>query len=62
MGRNEMENGMERKFWYGIWKIAEWNGVEAFKNRIEDNLPYFHINSILNFVHGIYKKMYADVE
>ena len=29
--------------------------------RMEYNLSYFHTNSILNFVHGIYKKMYADV-
>ena len=32
----EMENEMERKFWYGIWKMPEWNGME-------DYLPYqFH--------------------
>ena len=28
--------GMERKFWYEIWKTPEWSGME-------DNLPYqFH--------------------
>ena len=32
---------MEWKFWYGIWKMPEWNGME-------DNLPYFHTNSILD--------------
>ena len=38
-----MENGMERKFWYGIWKMPEWNRMEDFKNGMEDNLPYqFH--------------------
>ena len=41
-------NGMERKFWYGIWKMPEWNGMEDFKNGMEDNLPYFHTNSILD--------------
>ena len=53
---NGMENGMEWKFRYGIWKMPEWNGMEGFKNGMEDNLPYFHTNSILNFVHCIYKK------
>ena len=37
-----MENGMEQKFRYGIWKMPEWNGMEDFKNGMEDNLPYFH--------------------
>ena len=45
-------NGMERKFWYGIWKMPEWNGMEV-------NLPYFHTNSILYFVHCIYRKTYT---
>ena len=44
---------MERKFRYGIWKMPEWNGMEDFKNGMEDNLPYFHTNSILDFVHCI---------
>ena len=38
-----MEWKMEWKFWYGIWKMPEWNGMEDFKNGMEDNLPYqFH--------------------
>ena len=56
-----MENGMERKFRYGIWKMPEWNGMENFKNKMEDNLPYFHTNSILDFVHCIYRKIHIDV-
>ena len=55
---NGMENGMERKFRYGIWKMPEWNGMEDFKNRMEDN---FHTNSILDFVHCIYRKIHTDV-
>ena len=58
---NGMENGMERKFRYGIWKMPEWNGMEDFKNGMEDNLPYFHTNSILDFVHCIYRKIHTDV-
>ena len=30
-----MENGMERKFRYGVWKMPEWNGMEDFKNGME---------------------------
>ena len=56
---NEMETGMERKFWYGIWKMPEWNGMEDFKNGMEDNFSYFHTNSILDFVHYIYRKNYT---
>ena len=37
------------------------NGMEWKISRMEYNLSYFHTNSILNFVNGIYKKMYADV-
>ena len=37
-----MENGMKWKFWYRIWKMAEWNGMEDLKNGMDDNLPYFH--------------------
>ena len=59
---NGMEwNGMERKFRYGIRKMPEWNGMEDFKNGMEDNLPYFHANSILDFVPCIHRKMHADV-
>ena len=54
-------NGMERKFRYGVWKMPEWNGMEDFKNGMEDNLPYFHTNSILDFVHCIYRKIHNDV-
>ena len=52
--------GMERKFRYGIWKMPEWNGMEEFKNGIEDNLPYLHTNSVLDFPHGICRKIYTD--
>ena len=48
---NGVDNGMERKFRYGIWKMPEWNGMEDFKNGLEDNLPYFLTNSILEFIY-----------
>ena len=51
-----MENEMERKFRHGIWKMPECNGMEGFKNGMEDNLPYLLTNSILDFVRGIYRK------
>ena len=51
---------MERKFRYGIWKMPEWNGMEDFKNGMEDNLPYFHTNSTLDFAHRIYRKIYTE--
>ena len=54
-------NRMERKFRYGIWKMPEWNGMEDFKNGMEDNLPYFHTNSILDFGHCIHRKIDTDV-
>ena len=38
------------------------NGVKDFKNGMEDNVPYFHTNSILDFVHCIHKKIHTDVE
>ena len=47
---------MERKFRNGIWKMPEWNGMEDFKDGMEDNLPYFHNNSVLDYDHGIYRK------
>ena len=31
------------------------NGMEDFNNGTEDNLPHFHTNSILDFVHCIYR-------
>ena len=43
-------NVMERKFRYGIRKMTEWNGMEDFKNGMEDNFPYFNTNSILDFM------------
>ena len=46
---NRMENGMERKFRYGIWKMTELNGKEDFKNGMKHNLPYFHTNSKPDF-------------
>ena len=46
-----------------VWKMPEWNRIEDFKNEIEDNLPYFHTNSIpvLDFVHCIHRKMHTGV-
>ena len=51
--------------WNGKWKAnfgMEYgrcrNGMEDFKNGMEDNLPYFHTNSILDFAYGIYRKIY----
>ena len=49
-----MENGREGKFRYGRCQ----NGMEDFKSGVEDNLPYFHTNSILDFIYGIYRKIY----
>ena len=54
-------NGMERKFRYGLRTMPEWDGMEDFKNKIEDNLPYFHTNSIPDFVLCIYTKIHTDV-
>ena len=50
MGFSGFDQGMvwNGKFRYGIWKMPEWNGMEDFKNGMEDNLPYFHTNSILD--------------
>ena len=50
-------NEMERKFLCGIWKMPEWKGMEDFKNGMENNLPYFHTNSVLDFSHDIYRKI-----
>ena len=33
--------------------MPEWNGME-------DNLPYFHTNSILDFALVVYRKVYAN--
>ena len=54
-------NGMKRKFRYGIWKMPERNGVEDFKNEMEENLPYFHTNSELDLVGGICRTIYTTV-
>ena len=48
----EMENGMEWKFRYGIWKIPEWNGRQSF---------ILYTNSILDFVHCIYEKKHMQM-
>ena len=41
--------------------MPEWNGMEDFKNEMEDDLPYFHTNFILDFVHHrINGKIHAD--
>ena len=34
--------------------------MKDFKNEMEDNLPYFHTNSTLDFAHGIYREIYTD--
>ena len=52
-------NGTEISVWN--MEDARMEGMEDFKNGMEDNLPYFHTNSILNFVHCIYRKMHTDV-
>ena len=41
--------------------MPEWNGMEDFKNEMEDNLPYLHANFMLDFVHCIYRKIHTDV-
>ena len=41
--------------------MSEWNGMEDFDNEMEDNLPYFHTNSMLDFVNCIYRKTFTDV-
>ena len=40
--------------------MPEWNEMEDFKNGMEDNLPYFLTNSILDFAHGINRKIDTD--
>ena len=42
--------------------MPEWNEMEDFKNGMEDNLLYFHTNSILDFAFGIYKKVHATTD
>ena len=52
-------NGTEISVWN--MEDARMNGMEDFKNGMEDNLPYFHTNSTLDFVHCIYRKIHTDV-
>ena len=58
---NGMENGMEWNGNFGMEYGRCQNGMEDFKNEMKDNLPYFHTNSILDFVHCIYRKIHTDV-
>ena len=51
-------NGMERKFRYGIWKMPEWNGRFQEWNGKQSFIPITH--SILDFAHGIYRKINMD--
>ena len=51
-----MEDGMERKFPYGIWKMPEWNAIKGFKNGWMTIFHTFNIHSILYFAQGIYRK------
>ena len=45
-----------------VWNMedARMERNERFQNRMEDNRPYFHINSVLDFAHGLYRKIYTD--
>ena len=49
---------MELKFQMEYGRCQK--GMEDFKNGMEDNFPYFHTNSILDFAHSIYRKIYSD--
>ena len=55
---NGMENEMEWNGNFGMEYGRCQNGMDWKISRMEweDNLPYFHINSILDFVHCIYRK------
>ena len=57
---NGKEDGMEWSGNFGMDYGKCLNGMEDFKNEMKDNLPYFHTNSVLDFAHGIYRKMYTD--
>ena len=52
-----MEWKMEWNGNFGVEYGRCHNGMEGFKNGMEGNLPYFHTNSILDFAHGIYRKI-----
>ena len=43
-----------------VWNMEDAR-MEDFKNEMEDNLPYFHTNSILDFVHCIHRKIHTGV-
>ena len=58
---NGMENGMEWNGNFGMEYGRCQIGMEDFKNGTEDNLPYFHTNSILDLGHCIHKKIHTDV-
>ena len=58
----EMEWKMEWNINFGMEYGKCQNGMEDFKNGMEDNLPYFHTNSNLDFAQGIYRiiNTYSD--
>ena len=49
-------NGTEISVWNMEDARMEWHGMEDFKNEMENNLPYFHTNSRLDFVHFFAEK------
>ena len=51
-----MENGMERKFRYGTWKMPEWNGIfQEWNGRQSFILPYqFHTRLINNIATEVF--------
>ena len=51
-------NGTVISVWDKEDARMEWNG--DFKNGTEHNLPCFHTNSILDFAHCIYRKIFTD--
>ena len=54
---NGMESGMEWRENFGIehGRYSEWNGMEDFKNGVEDSLPYSHTNYIYST--GIFQNL-----
>ena len=59
--RYGIENGMERNENLAMDYGRCQNGMEDFTNEMEDNLPYFYTNSILDFALCIYRKIHTDV-
>ena len=53
-------HGMEWNVNFGMKYGRCQNGMEDFKDGMEDNLPYFYTNSILDFAHGIDRKIHRD--